>query len=194
MFELVPFEPVSTALGLTLTGTCSRPGTGLAMSADFAAMSSNTGSEPSLQLLYQLEGNLDAVVIPEPSPTPTRGDGLWQSTCFECFFAKPGQDAYWEMNLSPCGDWNVYQLQGYRAGLCADPRFTAISHQVEQSARRLAISLTIPLPAELADAPQLDLAICAVIALRDGSTSYWALRHCAPEADFHRRESFALGV
>ena len=178
-FKLVPFEPLPPSLALTLGGTCQR---------------TVTRSAHSLKLHYLLEGNLDAVVIPEPSSAPSRSDGLWQSTCLECFFAKPGESAYWEMNLSPSGDWNVYQLQDYREGLFADPSVTAISHQLDRSATGLALSATIPLPLGLDEACQLDLAICAVIALRDGSTTYWALRHTGTVADFHRRDSFALTV
>ncbi|NJM95457.1 MAG: hypothetical protein HC792_04035 [Acaryochloridaceae cyanobacterium CSU_5_19] len=29
-------------------------------------------------------------------------------------------EAYWEVNLSPRGDWNIYHLQGYRQGLQAE--------------------------------------------------------------------------
>jgi len=36
------------------------------------------------------------------------------------------------------------------------------------------------------------VAITAVLQSRDGTCSYWALLHPGPEADFHRREGFAL--
>ena len=47
---------------------------------------------------------------------PQRRDGLWQHTCFEAFFGVLGSDDYWEFNLAPSGDWNVYRFAGYRAG------------------------------------------------------------------------------
>jgi hypothetical protein len=34
--------------------------------------------------------------------------------------------------------------------------------------------------------------VTAVLQQQSGSCSYWALRHPGPEADFHRRDGFAL--
>ena len=48
-----------------------------------------------------------------PSPVnPQRLDGLWNTTCFEAFYATPGiyarRTAYTELNLSPSGNFNAY--------------------------------------------------------------------------------------
>lgn len=176
-FQLVPFESLPAGLNLTLQGTCQR---------------SSSGDD--LVLHYQLHGDLDAVLIPEPEARPSRRDGLWETTCFECFFAKPNHPTYWELNLSPSGHWNVYKLERYRQGLRADPAYAGLRPRIEVHHQALEISVGIPLPAPLRDGSQLELAICAVVALRHGNTSYWALRHTASEADFHRRDSFALRV
>jgi hypothetical protein len=40
----------------------------------------------------------------------------------------------------------------------------------------------------------LEVAITAVIQTRDGTETYWALAHPAPQADFHLRESFILAL
>jgi hypothetical protein len=44
------------------------------------------------------------------------------------------------------------------------------------------------IPAEQA----LEVAISAVIKLRSGNVTCWALTHPGPEADFHRRDSFII--
>lgn len=176
-FQLVPFEPLPAGLNLTLQGSCQRSESG-----------------DALLLHYQLSGDLDAVLIPEPEPLPSRRDGLWETTCFECFFAKPKDPTYWELNLSPSGDWNVYKLERYREGLRADPAYPGLRPQIHQHRQGLEISVGIPLPAPLREGSKVQLALCAVVALRHGNPSYWALRHTAGEADFHRRDSFALRV
>jgi hypothetical protein len=42
------------------------------------------------------------------------------------------------------------------------------------------------------DSDLLEIAITAIIQTKDGNETYWALTHPAPQADFHRRESFIL--
>ena len=46
--------------------------------------------------------------------------------------------------------------------------------------------------AGLADAPVLQIALCAVIEEVDGRLSYWALRHRPDKADFHDPVGFAI--
>src|SRR4051812_47799940 len=44
-----------------------------------------------------------------------RADELWKTTCFEAFWAVPGQRGYWEVNFSPSKRaWNVYFFDDYR--------------------------------------------------------------------------------
>ena len=56
-----------------------------------------------------------ALTLPEAAP-PDRADGLWQTTCFEMFLRRRGQDGYIEFNFSPSGRWAAYQFDGYRSG------------------------------------------------------------------------------
>ncbi|MCJ8281763.1 MAG: hypothetical protein MJK14_18375 [Rivularia sp. ALOHA_DT_140] len=39
-----------------------------------------------------------------------------------------------------------------------------------------------------------DVSITSVIKHKDGNTSYWAVKHCGEEADFHLRDSFLFYV
>jgi hypothetical protein len=173
-FALVPFGVEPTA-DLHLGGTIGRQG-------------------ERLWVHYVLRGPLQRLAIPPLAATPRRRDELWQATCLELFLALPGQEAYREFNLSPSGDWNVYRLEGYRQGLRADPAWTALplSRRDPDPATTLEMRLTTTLPAELAAADKLEAAVTAVLQHQSGSCSYWALRHPGPEADFHRRDGFAL--
>ena len=70
-----------------------------------------------LSIEYQLLGDLDSVAIASPAVAPSRKFELWESTCFEFFIGVLGDRNYWEFNLSPSGDWNVFHLDDYRQGL-----------------------------------------------------------------------------
>lgn len=140
-----------------------------------------------LQLSYTLSGPLDTLRIPPPAPEPQRRDGLWQHTCLEAFLALPEQEPYWELNLAPNGDWAFYRLDGYRRNLRPEPTPQAPALQLVQTAERLLLRAALPLPAALAAATELELALTAVLEHGDGTLSYWALRHPPGEADFHWR-------
>lgn len=45
-----------------------------------------------------------------------RAEGLWQTTCFELFLKRPGEDGYLEFNFSPSGQWAAWTFEGYRRG------------------------------------------------------------------------------
>lgn len=150
-----------------------------------------------LKITYQLRGPLASVVLPAPSTRgdPHRLDGLWEHTCFELFLAAEGMEPYWELNLAPNGDWNLYRLEGYRQGLAPVSDRNTLPFTVGASNRGLALELTLQLPQELSLACQqrdLQLGITAVIEHQQGALTYWALAHGGTEADFHRREDFLL--
>ena len=67
-----------------------------------------------LALSYALTGEVDEVLLSPASPQPGRRDELWKATCFEFFLARRNRPEYWEFNLSPSGDWNVYRMDDYR--------------------------------------------------------------------------------
>jgi hypothetical protein len=179
-FSLLPFTAGAAHLGaITLAGWLERQG-------------------PMLTLEFLLAGEAsrteDAILWPAADGEPRRRDGLWQHTCLEWFVGHPNPQAYWEFNLSPNGDWNVYALDGYRRGLRPDPHYGALPMQAGCGERGSSFRITAPLPAALAAAPSLELAVTAVLEQRSGAISYWALHHGGAEADFHRRDGFLLRI
>ena len=65
---------------------------------------------------------------------------------------------------------------------------------VERAGGGLDLMVTLDLGAlPLAGRP-LELAVTAVVELRDGEILYWALTHPGAEADFHRRDGFLLRI
>lgn len=135
-----------------------------------------------------------------PPQNPQRRDGLWQQTCFEAFVAPANTETYWEINLAPWGDWNVYALSGYRQGLRPERAIDALpfSEQrwLEAGRSVLQLEVRVPLPPPLLAAGSLQLGLSAVIAhdpARHGEElSYWALAHRGDQPDFHDRRSWIL--
>ena len=147
-----------------------------------------------LSLHYRLEDPKALVLVPPAIAAPRRCYDLWTSTCFEFFLAEPGAEPYWEGNLAPSGDWNLFRLSGYRQGLTPEPAISALPFVVERAGGGLDLMVTLDLGAlPLAGRP-LELAVTAVVELRDGEILYWALTHPGAEADFHRRDGFLLRI
>ncbi len=172
-FRLLPFEAAMARSGLHLGGVIGRDGS-------------------VLSLRYELTGPLDRLIIPAAVPSPQRRDGLWQHTCLECFLAVPGNARYWEVNLSPCGDWNVYRLSGYRTDLTPETAIRSLPIAVEHGEGQLRLEARLDLTATVARGDPLEVGICAVLEGNNGTLSHWALTHGAAVPDFHRREDFLL--
>ena len=143
---------------------------------------------------YELLAPADQLLWPCATASPERRDELWQSTCLELFIAQPNEPPYWEINLSPSGDWNIYRLSGYRQGLQAEPAIQRISLSAQSAADHHQLQATVELPAALSQAASLQANLCAVLQHANGSNSYWALCHLGSEADFHARAGFVLEV
>ncbi|MEY4297523.1 MAG: hypothetical protein RLZZ423_702 [Cyanobacteriota bacterium] len=151
-----------------------------------------------LSLHYGLCGALAAWRLPPPAAQPARRDGLWQSTCFEAFFGVPGQPQYWEINLAPSGDWNLYALSAYREGLRPEPAVSRLPFRLVRpdawpdpsATQELQLSFELDLRSLIKAAAPLELSATAVLDHREHGCSYWAWRHTGQEADFHRRDSF----
>jgi hypothetical protein len=65
---------------------------------------------------------------------------------------------------------------------------------MHSGASHFELNVVCPIPVDLKTSPKLNVAICAVIQLKQGSISYWALNHGGAEADFHRRDGFVLSL
>ena len=150
-------------------------------------------SGDSLAIAFSLRGDLEELEIPAPAEVPRRSTGLWETTCCEFFLAPAGRPGYWEFNLSPAGQWNVFRFSGYRQGMQEEQAFAALPFTVARSAEELRLDLTLDLAA-LSRKPEIPwkLALATVLLSRDGTTTFWALSHPAREADFHQPGGFLI--
>lgn len=191
---------------------------GLSLGGTLALQGPQPGQEgpPALQLELQLHCPAHAdrpgapLLLPAANQPGQRRDELWQHTCLECFLGVAGREPYWEINLAPNGDWNVYALDGYRQGLRPEPSleqlpFSCSWQQSAGGALTLQLSLHWPLPpaliTELALAGRggqpaalewaaLEWNVTAVLEQPDGQLSYWAVGHRPEQPDFHWRAAW----
>ncbi len=172
-FSLQPF-PDSDAPEITISGELSRQAT-------------------HLHLRYEVSGNVSQVEFAQPVDFPARRYCLWEETCFEFFLGLPDSASYWEFNLSPAGHWNVYHLDDYRVGLQEESAIATLPFTVTQT-KIFTLNLTLDLSTIVQPEQVMDLAITTVIKTLDGRISYWALKHCGEQADFHLRNSFTIAI
>lgn len=144
---------------------------------------------------FEVNGEIDRILLPAKSSTPSRTDDLWQATCFEFFIATPNQPEYWEFNMSPSGDWNVYKMDAYRrVGFREETAFTQLPFVLRETDNRLSLDISVDLSPILQPQQTVQVGITAIIQSTDGNESYWALAHPGTQADFHLRNSFILSV
>ena len=113
--------------------------------------------------------------------------------CFECFFAPQEGHGYWEVNLSPGGDWNVYAFDDYRLGMREEAAIPSLTVQGSRVGDVLTVSVAVPLPLAAATTA-LKVGLSAVIKDKAGGTGYWALVHPAEQPDFHDRHGFIVAL
>lgn len=139
---------------------------------------------------FRLTGEPRDIRLPVPA-VAAQADGLWQHTCCEAFIAAVDGPEYLEFNFSPSGQWAAYRFTDYRQ---RDSSFIpgGVPHL---SFRCLddGFELDALLGSELLPAGDtLQLGLSVVVEAANGDKSFWALAHCAPQPDFHLRQSFTL--
>lgn len=144
-----------------------------------------------LKIDYELTARLADLKIPVfESTRRQRRDRLWEHTCFEIFLAQQGIPDYWEFNLSPSGDWNVYSFSGYREGMKPEKFFYTLPFNVKiLSDQKLKIETAVDLRF-LQNLSDLIVGLSAVIEQNNGTKSYWALEHPKDCPDFHARDGW----
>lgn len=146
-------------------------------------------------LRYGITGNVDQILLPAKSASPSRREDLWKATCFEFFAAISNQPEYWEFNMSPSGDWNVYKMDAYRrVGFREETAFKQLPFVFRNTSGRLSLDITVDLSPILVSQQQVQIGITTIIQTIDGKETHWALSHPGAQADFHLKESFSIRI
>jgi hypothetical protein len=105
------------------------------------------------------------------------------------------QPGYWEFNMSPSGDWNVYRMDAYRRiGFREEEAISQLPFESKHESNLYSLDVSVNLSRILRPEQGLQVAVTAIIQTKGSHESYWALAHPAPYADFHLRESFILSL
>ena len=147
-----------------------------------------------IALHYVVRGDhVENILFPPPSPVPTRKDDLWRATCFEFFIAIQDQPQYWEFNMSPSGNWNVYAMDAYRqVNMRAELAFTQLPFEFRKTNDEVLLDISVDLNPILQSEQSLQIGVTTIIQTNDSNETYWALAHLDAQADFHLRESFSI--
>lgn len=173
-FSLKPFNMASHLPDLKIIGAISR-------------------QSNRLSIHYELIGQITKVQIPDPLTTPSRKHNLWQETCFEFFLSAKGSQQYWEYNLSPTKDWNVYRFEFYRQKeMKEETAFSTLPFQVKNNSRSFVLDLKLNLNKIVRANQSIEIGVSSVIKLKNNDLTYWALTHPGPTPDFHSRASFII--
>jgi hypothetical protein len=171
LFSLIPFS-ARDAPNLTISGAVER-------------------RNNLFTIHYKVSGDLGEVFLPSSKTNPARKDELWRMTCFELFLAVKESPGYWEFNMSPSGDWNVYVMDAYRqVNMREETRIKQLQFQTQMDLNCLSLQAEIDLNSILQNEQAVEAGITSVVQLDTKRESYWALVHPQANADFHLRDSF----
>lgn len=132
--------------------------------------------------------SLGALILPRSRVFGLRSqqEGLWRSLCFEVFFRPKDRPGYFECNVSPKGDWALYEFTSYRQP--QPPRPTKSFH-VEgfmKEAHQIQFVIRGPFHTQI----NWQLGYSVVVPQENGAFEYLALHHAAEKPDFHHPLSF----
>jgi hypothetical protein len=152
-----------------------------------------------LVLEYILQGDLSGLHLTSAKGIKNRCDRLWEHTCFEAFLALENHKNYWELNLSPEGNWNFYSFTDYRQGQAQEIAVQSLdTFRTEITPHCFRLETRLNLASlrnfenwSLSSLP-LSVGLTAVLENKDQGLSYWAIRHLGDQPNFHLRESFSL--
>ena len=144
-----------------------------------------------LVLSYIVTGKMSGVRLP-PVVQASRGDNLWQHTCFEAFVRASSGDEYYEFNFSPSTQWAAYQFTSYRSGMSVPAEIGVSPIDVRSSADGFTLRALLELESlsRLSRTVPWHLGLSAVIEDMAGGKSYWALAHPPGKPDFHHADCF----
>ena len=167
---------------------------GVRLSAELI-WSSDGWLELSYGILMPGSGGISDLVLPEglidgEQSAGQRRDHLWESTCCEAFLAIPGEERYWEINLSPNGDWAVYRFDRYRDGQHNQALNSPPVIRLKRRHHQLRLDARLPLSSWLSLGVCQELSLTTVLEDKTMGLSHWALRHDEGKADFHCRSTF----
>jgi len=158
-----------------------------------------TQSKNGFRVNFRLSGEFEKIQPPlsKSATWPLkRKNELWKSTCFE-FFLRPIDNSkstfYFEFNLSPFGEWSVYEFTNLREGMKDSSIFKCEQFSTQHiSPKRW--ELQADFTPNLNNFLPLQLGFASIIEWKlqkqDQKFSYFSLSHTESKPNFHIFESW----
>lgn len=163
-----------------------------------------------MQIAWHVDPRQHALVWPSEERILRRQDGLWKSTCFEIFVAASATDSspvkpYFEINISPSGNWQCYRFDDYRQAQSVSNTFAVTQSSASHHAEHCSLSCTVEYSLPQFVTTSLNISISAILEMQPARTSridvampgsseltYYALTHPSKQPDFHLASSRLL--
>lgn len=146
-----------------------------------------------LKVAYELIGDIDQLLLPDPLLSPGRVIGLWESTCFEMFIKNGTDEQYLEFNVSSEYNWNVFHFPNKKARLKEYQGISNLGVSAVTSEKNFCLSYWIPLdklPSHFWMDGNMNIGLTAVVESKQGTITHWALKHADTKPNFHHEDSF----
>ena len=140
-----------------------------------------------LYLQFSLLGSTDIYTF-ESFKAIKRADNLWEKSCFELFIANRISNAYWEINISSTGEWNLYQFDAYKQGMREIELTTQPLIQTQQDQDSFTISFELDI-AELNLSDSLNINLATILLTKENSRTFWTINP-VEKPDFHNQNGF----
>jgi hypothetical protein len=140
-------------------------------------------SDGALRFHYQIRGRGADWPDLKEERLRERRDEIWKNDCMEVFWSENGT-SYWEMNLAPNGDWQIYFFEDYRKKGCPEMslRLTDLKSRKEKDVFHMEGKIGGPRGSFL----QVQLFQPTVILREKEGFLFWAPKHEEQRPDFHK--------
>ena len=141
-----------------------------------------------LKLNYQIVGDLSNYHFPQNSKQQ-RADELWLDSCFELFISHPHKNEYWEINISPSTEWNIYHFTSYKedmrvSNIISTPTIKSYRYEHEYK-----LSFETIIQKENFDKLLL-INLCVILLDKKGVRNFYSMDRREGSPNFHDRACF----
>jgi hypothetical protein len=143
---------------------------------------SETEQKTLFSYVFFSEENNSPLFLPKKINPLVKGTHLWKNTCFECFFFDENSDEYFELNVSPKGEYDLLSFEKYRLKSSKAAPIHVSNFQVERVQNLVTLSFELKThfkssyfisPTVILDTPR--------------EQSFFALSHELLKPDFHKK-------
>ena len=148
-----------------------------------------TRDQNIIHVHFKMLGHLSKILWPQEDNPSIRRDGLWETTCFECFISRPNSTEYLEFNFSPSLNWQCYSFLDYRQGQSTSDDLKLKQWQIDKSTNTANVHIYIECSNTEFVTNKMQINLSAVLQDENEHFHYYSLAHGSKAPDFHQAEN-----